>query len=163
MTTWTYNVTLTGIVNQQQFQRPGLLVVSDAIFNSQGTGNDNFLEVGLVSSDTPQTGPAVPLGIGGITFVTNEALVGRNPFDVANEAYDSQTNTFYCAPNSQSLNNGQNTFSSGGFLSLPGVISNGYMALQFQNDGSILGAINFGSSAGGFYQAELSGILQSVI
>lgn len=162
MTTWIYNVTLNGIVNQQQFQRSAQLYLSDPITNPQGTINDNFLEVGLFSSDTLQTGPAVPLGVGGITFATNNAFLGRSPFDTADEAYDNDTNTLYVGPNQQSISNGQNTFSSGGFLSLPSPISGGFMALQWQ-DNSIFGAINFSSSFGGLYQAELSGTFQGVI
>ncbi|OKH20215.1 hypothetical protein NIES593_19660 [Hydrococcus rivularis NIES-593] len=164
MTTWVYDVTLTGIVNQQRFQRPGQLVISnDSIVNPQGTSNDvNFWEVGLFSSDVPSLGPANPQGTGAITFVTNNALLGRSPVDTVYEAYDSQTNTVYIGPDPQTLSYGQNQFSSGGLLSTPGLISSGYMALQPQNDNSILGAIDF-SGPGGGYQAQFSGTLVQVV
>ncbi|NEO29190.1 MAG: hypothetical protein F6K36_01760 [Symploca sp. SIO3C6] len=164
MTSWIYNIILTGSVAGQTFQRSGELIISDPIINPFGTSNDvNSFEVGILSTD-PLGSPGFPIGAGSISFFTNNALVGRTPFDTAYEAYDPATNTFWIQPDRQtSLNNSLNIFTSSGITGFPYNVFDGLIAVQPQNNGSILGTIDLIGTANVGYQASFNGVLQEVI
>ncbi|GAA6619854.1 hypothetical protein NUACC26_056690 [Scytonema sp. NUACC26] len=100
----------------------------------------------------------MPDGIGGITFVSNNALFPRYSNDNVFESFDSQTNTLYIRPDQNQSTATVNAFSSGGILSKAPTILDGLMALQFQNN-AISGSLNFLGTNNENYSANLSGVL----
>jgi hypothetical protein len=172
MTTWTYNTVIEGAVEQPffpgssglTFQRPGQLVISDDLLDpngiTSGVNEANFIEVGLTSNDLP--GLQVANGLGGITFVTNNALFAtRDSRDNVFEGIDPESGALIIQLDRSNSQGSINNFSSGA-LSSPVQILDGFMGLQF-GEQSVAGTINFSGTASSIYSANFYGELVSVV